>query len=144
MQTSTLIEASAEITRIVTLKRGDVYKRLPGNETYNNRNELRFGIVQDVLNNGADTAITAIEFAVDYRRVEPEIKTFRGTDDVAIWSASPAEVVAHLGEVARIAGTSVSEAEKELERKRVVLGVVQQWQAAPLALTAPETVAVSA
>lgn len=141
MQISTLIEASAEVTRIVTLKPGDVYKRLPDQGTYDtNKEKLRFGVIQSVLNNGTDTAITAIEFVADYRSISPEVKTFRGNGDLAVWAATPAEITIHLGEVLEAARAAVVDAERALAGKQSMLAAVESTFSGRASLTAPETV----
>jgi hypothetical protein len=140
VEITTLIEASAEVSRIVTLRPGDVYKRLPDANDYNAKNQMRFGVIQDVLNNGSDTAITAIEFSVNYNDVRPEIKTFRGASDLAVWPATPAEVTAHLGEVEEAARNMVLAAERDLATKRGVYVAIQGTLQRSAELTAPQAV----
>lgn len=141
MQTSTLIQASADVVRIVSLKTGDVYKRLNDRTSYGTSVEptLRFGVVTDVLNNGADAAITAIEFDATYNDAKPEVKVFRTGTDVALFAATPDEVIAHLDQVTAAARRAVEEADKELGKKRAVLDLAERAFDQRAALTAADT-----
>lgn len=142
METSTLIQASADVVRIVTLRTGDVYKRLLHKTPYGRDLEeptLRFGVVTDVINNGSDAAITALEFDTGYSGVAPEIKVFRGGSDVAPFAATPAEVTAALSEVAKFAQRAVEDAERELAKRRDVQELVNRAYAAKGQLTEAAT-----
>ncbi|HET8661094.1 MAG TPA: hypothetical protein VFM55_19115 [Micromonosporaceae bacterium] len=141
MQTSTLIQASADVVRIVSLKTGDVYKRLNDRTNYGTAVEptLRFGVVTDVLNNGTDAAITAIEFDATYNDAKPEVKVFRTGTDVALFAAKPDEVIAHLDQVTASARRAVEEANKELGKKRAVLELAQRAFDQRAELTAAQT-----
>lgn len=101
MRTSTLVNATAEVVTITTLQTGDVYKRLEVNayNTGDGKYQLLFGIVQDVLHNGTDAVISALEFTTSYTGVEPKLRTF-GTDaDLKLFAAQPDEVRQHFTEV---------------------------------------------
>jgi hypothetical protein len=89
METKNFINASAEITRIVTLKKGDAYKRL---EDGSYGDSIMFGIVTDVLNNGTDSAIQSIELKSSYSGVECENMVFAGNKDIKVFPAQADEV----------------------------------------------------
>jgi hypothetical protein len=141
MQTSMLIQASADVVTILSLRKNDVYKRLNDRTAYGSATEptLRFGVVTDVLNNGTDSAITAIEFSADYSGANPEVKVFRAGTDIALFAASPAEVVAHLDEVTAAAQRAVETAESDLGKKRAVLDLARQAFGRAAELSTPET-----
>jgi uncharacterized protein YbjQ (UPF0145 family) len=109
METRTLIEPTAQVVTITKLKANDVYKRLVKN--YGDTYELRIGVVTDVLNNGSDAALTALEFSTSYNGAEAEIKVFGGDKDLALFAATPDEVATYLGDVK-------SRVEDQLETKR--------------------------
>src|SRR5690349_24839270 len=89
MQTANFIQASAEVTNITTLKKGDVYKRLH-DEGYG-EDKIVYGIVYDVLYNGEDAAIMTLEFTPGYRELKTELKTFAGKKESKILPCTPDE-----------------------------------------------------
>ena len=111
MDTRQLIEASAEIITITRLQAGDVYKRI---EEGGYGSPLRFGIVQSVMNNGAESAFTALEFTPNYGSVNAEIKVFSAGKPIAIFAAMPAEVQEHCNQVLQAATAAVAAKEREL------------------------------
>jgi hypothetical protein len=134
MQTKTLIKDSAEVVRIVTLEPGDVYKRLV-KAAYAESFTIRIGIVQDVLSNGEQSAITALEFKPSYASVTPEIVVFSGDEDVALFVATPAEVDVFFAEVEAESQRQVSAARKALAHAEDVERAVADaravsWQSA--------------
>lgn len=99
MQTSTLVQATAEVVTILNLRSGDVYKRLE-ESTYGERYTLQFGVVTSVLHNGTDAAIVALEFPMDYSGAPtPKLKTFGTGSDLRLFAAEPEEIRRHFGEV---------------------------------------------
>lgn len=139
MRTTTLVQATADVVTIVSLKAGDVYKRLE--KDYANAYEMKFGIVQDVLHNGEDAVITALEFTASYTGVEPKFKVFGTDTDLKLFAAQPEEVRQHFDEIMEAAEKAVETAEKELAKKRElfvrVTDLVQRE--AGRVLTAPTT-----
>jgi hypothetical protein len=115
MQTKTLIKDSAEVVRIITLEPGDVYKRLVATPYGDGKHTIRIGIVQDVLSNGEQSAITALEFKPSYASVAPEIVVFAGDEDVALFTATPAEIDTFFAEVE-------AEAQRQVTATRTALG----------------------
>lgn len=139
MNTATLVQATANIVTVVSLKQGDVYKRLVEN-TYGEKYTVQIGVVRDVMHNGEDAVITALEFAQTYGSVEPKLQTFGTGTDLKLFTADPEEVRAHFAEVIEHAQRLVRTAEDELAKKRAVLDAVQRVTAeeSVKTLTAPE------
>lgn len=142
MRTQTLVQASADIVTITTLRQGDVYKRLEVNASgYGEKYVLNFGVVTDVLHNGEDSVISALEFEVSWTGVTPKLKTFGTDSDLKLFDATPEEVRQHFGEVRDSTAKAVRAAEDALAK---AVGVDQQVRAvtgqlSALALTAPVT-----
>lgn len=137
MQVQQIIRASADVLTITTLAPGNVYKRVE--EGYQGEAILRFGVVQSVMNNGADAAVTALEYAPDYTKgVTATLKVFTGARPAAIFPATPEEVTAHLADITRAANEAVTAAEKDLAAKRAVLRAVRRVNRTVGALTAPD------
>lgn len=86
MQTKSIVQASANVIRIVNLKQGDIYKRYE-ESSYGN-DSVHYGIVNSINNNGDETFIEATEFKVSYSRMEATMKVFSGKKDIAIFPAS--------------------------------------------------------
>jgi hypothetical protein len=139
MNTATLVQATADIITVVSLKTGDVYKRLVEN-TYGEKYTVQIGVVRDVMHNGEDAVITALEFAQTYGTAEVELQTFGTGTDLRLFAADPEEVRAHFAEVIDKAQRAVRAAEEELAKKRDLLDTIQRVTAEESArtLTAPQ------
>lgn len=125
MRTSTLVQGNADIITIVSLRAGDVYKRLE-KPTYGEKYELRFGVVRDVMHNGEDSAITALEFTADYTGVAPALKVFGTDSDLRLFAAEPEEIRSHFAEMVKAAEDAAAKASEELDRKRAILEQVRR------------------
>lgn len=122
MQTDTLIKASAEITTIVELKPFDVYKRIESD--YTGATKLQFGIVTDVMHNGAEGAITALEFPdATYNTVPtPKLVVFATGKEAALFAATPDEVETHLTSVREAAQRALDDARRKHDEARNLAG----------------------
>jgi hypothetical protein len=140
MRTTTLVQASADVVTIVNLRAGDVYKRLE-ESTYGEKYTLHFGVVQDVMHNGEDAVITAIEFPTQWNGVEAKIKLFGSDADLKVFEATPAEVTSHFAEVRegslRAVKTKADELAKAEAIHRQVEGMIERVGIQEL--TAPRT-----
>lgn len=139
MDTKQLIQASAEVVTITSFKAGDVYKRVES--TYDP--QLRYGIVQSVMNNGSDSAFSAIELRPDYSTgVVVETKVFDGGKPAALFAATAHEVAVHLDEVRKSVEQRRETAAKALvEAERAVALVAEvSDRVAREALTTPDVV----
>ena len=140
MQVQQVIRNSADIVTITNLAPGDVYKRIE--ESSYGDPVLRFGIVQSVMNNGEDAAVTALEYAPDYTLgATTAVKVFTGTKPVAIFPATPDEVLDHIDGLEKAAEEALDRA-TEAERKAVAnLDRVRTLRLSIPSLTAPTTTA---
>lgn len=141
MRTSTLVQATADVVTVVNLRRGDVYKRLE--ESTYAAATLQFGVVTDVMHNGSDAAIVALEFPQDWSgRPEPKIKTFGTGTDLKLFAAQPEEVQAHFAEVLEGSRKAVDTARDALRKAQShhgqVVSVVTAFSG-ELELTAAQT-----
>lgn len=66
MQTKNIVQASANVIRIVNLQKGDIYKRFD-DSSYTR--DVKYGIVRNVYNNGENTYIEAVEYKKSYREM---------------------------------------------------------------------------
>ena len=137
MQTTQIVQASAEVVTIARLSPGDVYKRVEAD--YSGNSTLRFGIVESVMNNGTDSAVSAIEFSTEYNGVTVKAKVIAAGADVAIYPATPAEVEAHLDEVRKALQQSVESAERALTEAKAKQAHVNSVVASHFVLAAPVT-----
>ena len=90
MQTKSIVQASANVIRIVSLQKGDIYKRYESSSFGDDK--VTFGIVRDVVNNGDNTFIEATEFEVSYSEMKAKTKIFSGEKDISIFPASIEEI----------------------------------------------------
>lgn len=136
---STYVQATADIVRVVSLKPGDVYKRL--SDTDYGSPKMHYGIVTSVLNNGTKTAVTAVEYEAGYGSMTPTAKVFTDRTEVALFPATPEEVSVHVRSLLDSAERGVETAERALHDKREALSearrVVEMFEAKTL--TQPET-----
>lgn len=140
MQVQQMIQASANILTITKLSPGNVYKRVD-ESTYNGTG-LKFGVVQDVMNNGEDSAVTALEYEADYNEgAKATLKVFTGSKPAAIFPAQPEEVISHLSELMKSTEAAVRRAEDDLQKKRQALAAVERMRSTIGQLEAPETAA---
>jgi hypothetical protein len=143
VQTQQLIEASAEIITITRLKAGDVYKRLfDGGYGTNRLTELRYGVVTEVLNNGEDGAIVAIEMNPGYNAVTVEQKVYESGANVALFAATPEEIYAHQNEIEKAAIAKQVAAQKALDEATATVQQVTRLlrKIDDRSLSIPETV----
>jgi hypothetical protein len=94
MESINYIKASANVTRVTSLTKGDVYKRLE-DSSYSD-DKLLYGIVLDVLYNGSDAVVQAMEFKPSYSSMETSLKTFAGDKDIKIVPANQDEISEYL------------------------------------------------
>lgn len=128
MQVQQIIQASADVLTITRLSPGNVYKRV--DEDYNGAPTLKFGVVQDMMNNGSDAAVTALEYEADYGSgAKATLRGFTGSKPAAIFPATPDEVRAHVDGLLESTERAVREAEEALSRKREALAAVQRMHA---------------
>ena len=132
-----LITPTATITRITTLAKGDVYKRLVGGSYGSTSKEIVFGIVADVMHNGDDAAVVAIEHRLTYSSSESKLTTLTDADDLAIFSATPEEVKHFFGEVTISIERSIERKRREIADEKEKLARISEMVAA--GLTAPAT-----
>ena len=61
MKTEQLVRAEATVVTILNLKKGDIYLRIDNKESSTGEEALKYGVVSDILHNGEDSVIIAIE-----------------------------------------------------------------------------------
>ena len=135
-----LITPTATITRIATLAKGDVYKRLATGPYGSTGKEIVLGIVADVMHNGDDAAVVAIEHRLTYSSSESKLTTLTDADDLAIFSATPEEVEGFFGEVAICSERTIERKRREIADEEEKLARISEMVAA--GLTAPATESV--
>lgn len=124
MDIKNVVQASATIVTITKLSPGDVYKRL--DENYSGA-RLIFGVVQSVLNNGAEAAISAIEYETEYSSegVVAKSKVFNAAKEVAIFAATPDEISTHIDELIERAQRYLETKERDVAKARDAFTKVQ-------------------
>lgn len=108
MQTKSVLQASANVIRVVNLKVGDVYKRI--DSRYSDK-ELRYGIVQGIYNDGESTHFEALEYKKDWSDIQADYKIFSGEDDLALYPTTVEEIKEHFS-------SAIQSLEKKLKDKK--------------------------
>lgn len=125
MKVQSIIQPSATVVRVTEVAKGDVYKRLD-TPTYGTE-KMVFGVVTDVLHNGEDTGLVAMEFnPVGYGgAVAPTLKVFKGDAEVALFPATVEEYLTELGRATEQHRRAVDTAAKELAAMQAVLTTME-------------------
>lgn len=108
MQTKNIVQASANVIRIINLKQGDIYKRFD-DSSYSK--DVKYGIVKNIYNDGEKTFIEAVEYKKSYSDLEASIYVIRGDNDVSIFPAT-------LEEIKDEFQTSLTGIEKKIQDKK--------------------------
>jgi len=134
MKVQTIIRPSAEVVQINEVTIGAVYKRLDTPSYGEPR--LLFGVVTDILHNGEEAALVAIEFVPPAYggSIEPVIRTFKGDSEVAIYPAAPEEFSLAMQQAIEKQEAAVNEARKTLAAKQSVLALMERTLMAPMTL----------
>jgi len=140
METASIVQASANVIRITKLKQGDVYKRLIEQNYGVDKYKMVFGIVQDVMFNGTDGAITAIEFDYSWTSMGVSLKTFGTGADLQLFAATPEEVRAQYETLVKLSRQKRDEAIAKLAEASAVVEQVELLATGATKVTAPETV----
>lgn len=114
MHTSTLVQASADVVRIVTLRQFDVYKRLE--KDWQDKYVMWLGVVQSVDYNGEDALVTSLE--LNPVTGKSEIKTFGTGTDLKLFAATPQEIQHGINEVIQISDRNLVTAQRALEAEQ--------------------------
>jgi hypothetical protein len=134
MKINTVIRPSAEVIQITDVSVGAVYKRLDTPSYGEPR--LLFGVVTDILHNGEEAALVAIEFVPPMYggSIEPVIKTFKGEAEVSIYPAQPDEFRLAMSQAIEKQEATIRETTKTLDAKLAVLDLMQRTIAEPMAV----------
>lgn len=140
-----LVEASASVVAITKLSRGDVYKRLT-KESYQNTYDIRFGIVTDVLANGTDVAITALEFEDSYTESKTAMKVFGGDSELQLFACDPSELSSHFDGLRAAANRRTEDYRNRLHKEEAFMAHLDRVedQARSGELTAAHTTPIEA
>ena len=113
MQTKSIIQANANVIRIVNLKKGDIYKRIDDSSSYNS-DELKYGVIQQVYNDGEKTFIESIEYTKSYGEIKAEVEIFTGTKDISIYPVELSEIEKHFANAMKLLEDNLEEKKKEV------------------------------
>jgi hypothetical protein len=141
MHTQQIVRGAAEVLTITTLHVNDCYKRVE--EGYSGEPVLRYGVVTDVMDNGPDAAVVAVEYRpAEYGTgVQVRTQVITGNKALAIFPARPDEVAAHMDAMVEAAAESERAARDTYEKATAVTAKVAALRDRMTAgtLTAPAT-----
>ena len=115
MKTSQLVKAEAEVVTIVSLRRGDVYKRLEAATTYRS-DQIKYGVVTEIAHNGEDAFIAAVEFSADDYTGELARKVFSTGANLNLFACEPAEYIAAAADLKNAIQRKINKAAEAHER----------------------------
>jgi hypothetical protein len=142
MKISTVLRPSAEVVQITEVTVGAVYKRLDTPSYGEPR--LLFGVVTDIMHNGEESALVAIEFVPPTYggSMEPTIRTFKGDAEVAIYPAQPEEFSLAMQQSIEKQEQSIAEVRKTLAAKQSVLDLMERTLMSPMSVAGTTVVAI--
>jgi len=117
--TANLVRASAEVVTILTLRKGDVYRRLYKPAYAPER--MVYGVVQSIDHNGTNAAITALEFGPD---TAPERAVFGTTMELNLFATTVEEAQQAFRSIEEKAEASIKSKQRELDREMETLQAV--------------------
>lgn len=136
METQTLVQASAEIITIHTLKKNDVYRRL---ETSSYKgDQVMYGVVTDIGHNGEDAFIASLEFDPNDSAGDITPKTFGTSSNLALFACTPEEFTAAAADVRVKKVRAISTKDSELVKAKADLKNLEAMVSASV-FTSPET-----
>lgn len=140
MQVKSMIATDAQVVRITNVSSGDIYKRM--HKPSYGEPSLVFGYITDVLNDGENAVLVAVEFQPGPwgSSTEPVVRTFANDTDVAIFPASEDEWRTGLGEAIDKQSRLIETVERDLAAKRAVLDALSR--AAEEGVRVPEVVTI--
>lgn len=116
MKTHTLVQASANIIRVTSLKKGNIFK-LIDSPSYGDA-ELAYCVVLDIFNDGDKTFIQVLRYKVSYSTVTAEIKLIKGDTDVSLFPASKEEVMKYFSNAMESMEYGILKKTEELEKAK--------------------------
>jgi hypothetical protein len=81
MQTKQIIQSSANVIRITSIVKGNIYKRFDDNYTW-------LGVVRGVYNDGDKAIVEATEYRNGWSGIETQDKIIKGEQDYVIFPAT--------------------------------------------------------
>lgn len=141
MHITSIVKPTAQLGRVVELTVGDIYKRVERSE-YASTTTLIHGVITDILSDGENTTVTAIEYVPGgYSTNKVEQKVFGPKDEVALYPADPDEFRIAVDGLIDSQQRAVDNARRELERQEFMLAKVVALKG--IDVTAPTTAAIS-
>lgn len=123
MEIRNLVEQSATVTRVQTLHRGDIYKRVE--EDDNSNATVIIGKVMDIGSNGEQTVVSVIEAKKDkWDTVIVESVAFTGNKDMTLFPVDDLEIRVIAAPLFQRLADSLRDAEEKIKRtqeKRLLL-----------------------
>lgn len=123
MEIRNLVEQSATVTRVQTLHRGDIYKRVE--EDDNSNATVIIGKVMDIGSNGEQTVVSVIEAKKDkWGDVIVESVAFTGNKDMTLFPVDDLEIRVIAAPLFQRLADSLRDAEEKIKRtqeKRLLL-----------------------
>jgi hypothetical protein len=119
MQTKNMIQTNVNVIRIVNLKVGDIYKRFDDSSSYSDN--ISFGIVKGIFNNGEKTFLETIEYKKSYSSMEASIKIWGGEKDIAIFPATIEDIQNEFDGFVEKTEKEVLDLQKQIANKKKII-----------------------
>ena len=113
MKTQNIIQASVNVIKLVSLRKGDLFKTLSDS---NYDKEIRYNIVTELYNDGENSFIEVLQYTKSYDSVDATIKVFKGVDDIALFPTTVEEVSEYFNSAINIIKEKIEDKKKELQK----------------------------
>lgn len=111
MKTQNIIQSSANVVRLVNLKKGDVFKSVKSD---NYSDGINYNIVTNLYNDGENTFIEVVQYEKSYSSVSAKMKVFNGANDISIFPAEVEEVEEYFANALKSIEEDIEKKKKEL------------------------------
>jgi len=115
MQTKQIIQASANVIRITKLSKGNIYKRFEDNDY------VYYGVVTEVLNDGINAIITAVEYRKSWSSIDVSQKVIKGEKDYVLFPATADELEMEFESVVRTKEREIEDYEKKINDNKKLI-----------------------
>lgn len=115
MKTQNVIQTTANVIKITSLKKGDVVKMIESS-SYSSP-ESYYAVVLDMLNDGENTYLELLKYKKSYGDVNAEIKLYKGTDDISLFPTSIEEIKEHFEDCISKIEKGIEDDKEKLQKK---------------------------
>lgn len=142
MQTKQFIQSSANVIKIVSLKKWDIIKYL---EKKYSDFETHYWVVTDLNNNWIKTFIEILLYKKSYGQIETSLKTFSWDEDLEIFPATLQDIEEYFEKIEVSMNKEIQDKINEINKKQEALKRFKEFCTGEMSqqLSTPEFISIS-